>query len=270
MLDSADQIIIDVLEKSGEVPNNNSKYYDKAIFYINNTYLSILSGSNEFDIDLGEAWPWALNPTSKTLVLLPPYETGTVSLTNGSANGSFSAVSAVSMVGRYLKVSDRSEYFRIKTHVAGTADFVLDANYTDDTGTTLGYQAIRLEYDLCSDVLRMVSPFRVYKNQETYFGDGKIYGIDLISIRKYWPLKDLENRVPDRYAEFRETETGLTIVINSSPQEETKVDIDYINKPTALTYSALSVPVIPLSFREVISFAATYYLSTEKGGQDRD
>ena len=47
------------LTKAGEVETQQSKYWDKMLEYIQQSYLDILSGSNKFNLDFSRGWDWA-------------------------------------------------------------------------------------------------------------------------------------------------------------------------------------------------------------------
>lgn len=224
------------LNRSGELQNGLSPYQQDAVKYLNQIQLSVLAGSNEFDIDLGEPWSWAKATYPGVIQLDVPYETGTVSLTFGSTSGVFSSAPSVSMAGRYLKVSDRPEYFRIATHVAASANFTLDAAYTDSTGGTLGFKAIKLEYELPDNILRLVGPMRVYRGQD-WDGDveGSIYGIDVVSFNKRYPMNLLDEGIPTFFTEIQESNSGKKrIRINRYTDVVTRVEFDYIPFPVDL------------------------------------
>ena len=263
MLNSTSDILKDVLEKSGEVPSNKSKFYQKAIDLINTVYLAILSGSNEFDVDLGEAWPWAMASSPKILNLLPPYEVGTVTCTLDSTTGTLSNPPAYSLTGWILKITDSPDYYKITAHTAGSPTVALESGFTEDTGS-YDFMAIKLEYTLGDDVLRLANPINVYRNQVSSGGDGKIYLTDMNSMRREWPLIYLEQGTPERFAESFQDGDNLKLYFNKYVSEKTKIDIEYIPIPETLSDTTSSVPKLPLNFREALVFGATYYLLTQK------
>lgn len=143
---------VEVLKKCGELTDGTSDYDSDVLTYINNCYQGVLSGGNEFGVDCGEPWAWALAPKPLVLTLQPAYTTGTVTVTNNSLACTFSNPPTTSMVGRFLKVESRPEYFAITTHIAGQAAFNIDQPYTEASGTQL-FKAIQLDYLLSDDTI---------------------------------------------------------------------------------------------------------------------
>lgn len=253
----------------GELPDGTSQYQSLALKYLNHAYLAVLSGSNEFQVDIGEPWIWARS--SKTLVLYPTYVDGTVSLTNGLATGTFSVAPSSSLgsfVNRYLKVSDRASYYLITAHTAGSANFTLERTYLEDTSATLAFAAIPLIYDLGSRILRLVEPFRVFGTtrgvQNDATDDGKIYGTPLNVLREKYPLQYIRPGIPNRFASMRRDDDQWLVMMNACPTEITKVDLDCIEIPPGLTDSDSSIPLMPREYRSVLEFGAAYFLALKK------
>lgn len=224
------------LNRAGELSDGTSPYQAKAIEYLNQINLAIMAGGNEFDVELGEPWSWAKSQYPGVIQLEVPYETGTVSLTFGSTSGSFSVAPTPSLAGWYLKMTDRPEFFRIATHVAGATAFTLDAAYTDTTGGTLSFRAVKLDYELPDGILRLIGPLKVYRGQ-SFDGDeeGAIYGIDESSFNRRYPLHLIEDGVPTYYCENNESNSGKKrIRINKIVDVATRVEVDYIPFPVDL------------------------------------
>lgn len=271
---SAD-LLRDALGLVGELPDGSSDYTALALKFLNDAYLAVLAGSNEFQLDIGEPWVFARNSTPKSFVLLPAYSDGTVSLTNASAAGTFSSAPSASLgsfANRYIKVNDRASYYQITEHVAGASAFTLDRAYLEATGGTLAFTAIPLIYNLGSGILRLVEPFRVFGNTRGVSGmaddDGRIYGIPLNNLREQWPLQYIRSGMPNRFATYRRDDNSWYVMVNAYPDEPTKVDFDCIDIPAGLTDSDSSVPLIPREFRKVLSYGAAYFLSIKKEASD--
>lgn len=143
-------ILDSILLRSGEVTNGNSNYETRALEYLNRINHSILAGGNEFDTEVSEPWTWARADAPMILELQPKYNTGTISLTNGSEVGAFSAAVTDSLEGWYIKVESRDGVFKLAEHTAGATAFELNGAYDGTTGTTLTYRAIKLDYELVS------------------------------------------------------------------------------------------------------------------------
>lgn len=144
---SAD-VLDSILLRSGENISGTSAFESRALEYLNKIHHAVIAGGNEFNLEVNETWDWARSPRPLVLELQPKYDTGTVSLTKGSQSGSFSSAVTNSLVGWHLKVIGRSGYFRIIKHSAGGTAFELDGAYDSDTGATLSYVAMKLDYEL--------------------------------------------------------------------------------------------------------------------------
>lgn len=144
-------LIAAVLRKSGELTDGTSSYAVDALDYLNSVYRGVLSGGNEFGIDVDDPWAWALAPRPLVLTLNPTFEKN-VALTINQRTGTFAAAPTTSMVGRVLKLEDEYDYYVIRAHTAGATTFVLDQPYPGATGTYAA-QAIQLDYDLVDDTV---------------------------------------------------------------------------------------------------------------------
>lgn len=260
----------------GEITDGSSQYHTLAESFLNDVYLGILSGSNEFDEDVGEPWVWARNDVPRSFSLYPAFESGTVSLTNNLTTGTFSSAPAASLGSfekRWLKVNDRPTYYQIVTHVAGASAFVLDKAYIEDTGAALSFKAIPLSYNLGANILRLVEPFRIYGQNRTFYSDpqenGKVYGVALNELRKSYPIQLMQVGVPNRFATQRRSDDEWWVEFNTYPDQETKIDFDCIEIPEGLIDSETSIPLIPREFRAILKYGAAHFLSIKKEEEEK-
>lgn len=268
-------ILKGTLQKAGELADGSSIYEELALKFINNFYLDLLSSSSMFDIDIGDPFPWALSSTPLVVILRKAYETGTVALTSGSSAGVFStppSASLGSFVNRHIKMSeDFGEYYRITAHTAGSANFTLDTEFLGDTGN-FNFKAHKLIYDLGSNILRLVEPFRVY--QERGFNmdcdeDLMIQGLEAATLRSDFPLTRLVLAIPTRFAPIYQNDDSYLIQMNASVLEDMKADGDYVPLPTSIINSQESIPVIPREHRSILEHGAAHLLSVEKGMSEK-
>lgn len=257
-----------VLQRCGEPTDGTSQYDSVALKYINQIYFNILSGSNEFDVDCGEPWPWARALAPKILTLQPSYNSGTVSLTNGSAAGTFSTPPALSQVGQYLKLTDTSnpENYRIITHVAGAAAFTLDGPYLGSTNAAAGFEVKWIVYIIGTQdqILRLVEPFRVYWTTWDEDRNYQIYGLDANSFNKDYPISSMVGGVPTRFMTFIDDSGNLAVRFNESVSQQMRVEVDYIPEPQEIVDQDTSIPLIPRPFRSVLEYGASALLMTDK------
>lgn len=76
------------------------------------------------------AWTWA--HVKDEVLTQKKYSTGTVSMTVGSLNGTFSTAPADSMAGMLIKLTAYPEIYRIATHTAATTAFTLEETFIAD------------------------------------------------------------------------------------------------------------------------------------------
>lgn len=217
------------LFRAGELVDGTSPYDSKALDYMNQIYRAILSGGNEFDLELGSPWVWARSAQPGTLVLKPKI-TGTVNVVNGSSTVTFGAGISPSVAGQWFKVSGRVEVFRISSHTAGASTAVLDTAYTEGAANNLQYEIYFLEYDLPVTIERLIAPMVV--NRQQLFEaplDGLVYQVDLANMNINFPLKFLAEEVPQQFAAVSKDSFGsMRVRFNSSVGDQTRISFDYI------------------------------------------
>lgn len=221
-----------VLFRVGELTDGTSPYDSKALEYINQIYRSVLAGGNEFEVELGQPWSWARSVAPGTLVLKPQYETGSISVVNGSASATLSSAAAISLAGQWLKVTGRPEVFRISAHSAGSASITLDTPYTDTTAAGLAYQVYMVEYDLPGAIERLIGPMMVDRQQLLQAPvDGLIQAVDPLNMAEAFPIKYIPQEVPQQFAQIQRTALGqVRVKFNAQVGVETRVSYDYIPK----------------------------------------
>lgn len=144
-----------VLTRAGEPTNGNSALEADALEYLNLAHHYVVAGGNEIDIEIDEPWVWAREKYPMTIELLPKYDTGTVSLTNGSEAGTFSSAPSDSKKGWYLrlKTGNDSSVYRIASHTAGASAFELDGDFLGTTNATATFKVFKLDYELTPSYL---------------------------------------------------------------------------------------------------------------------
>lgn len=261
-----------VLQHAGELTGGTSAYNTRAMTYLNRMLLELCSGGDTFVPDMGEPWEWAKAQHPGTLVLQPAYNTGAVTLTAGSANGSFSVAPTTSMAGRMLKITGRQEFFRILTHTASATAFTIDVAYTDESGT-FDFNAYKLDYDLTAStgILRLIEPMRAYRGQifpEAY--EAKIYSTSEQELSRQYPLHSLLSGVPTMFAVTYISGGTYSVRFNATPGSQTKVEFWYIPVPAAMTDSGSEIPIVPRADLPVLVFGATYFLMLDKNDSRAD
>lgn len=260
---SAD-ILDDILFRCGEATDGTSDFNAHAISALNRAYRAMWMGGGEFVKGMNEPWLWLKKDPPGTLILEPVYETGTVSVTNNNASITFSATIATSRANWFFKVDNHPDIFRISAHTAGTDTATLDSVYTGDTDTGATYQLMKLEYELASDVLRVIAPMRVRSTQY------EIDGVELPALEREWPLHLAEPGVPEVFAPVTETKVRFNRYGGQSSTELIRVEYDYLRKPTSELADDSTEPLVPLQHRQVLADIALVYLLIAKADDKAD
>lgn len=246
-------LLNEALAQAGEVDSTKSSLTTVGLKYLNDAYLAVLSGNSKFDESIGDPFPWARDEVPGTLVLEAVYNTDTVSLTNGSKSGTFATAPTRSMRDRHLFVENRPEPYIISSHVAGSTSFTLQSAFIGDT-QSYSFDAIKLIYDLGDEILRLVEPFRLYRNQIANDGTMKIWSLDINTLRRSFPLSRVRLEIPTYFATMNQKEDFYKIQFNSYVDEDTKVDFDKVSIPEPLTNDAGSIPLVPLQHRRILCY----------------
>ncbi len=244
------------LSKSGEITTGSSDYDSTSLEEMNLAYRALMSSANEFEKEFGvnidKPFDWAKSYDPGIIKLIAPYETGTISLTNGSASGTLSDAPGAGL-GSFknwtLKIEDRPEFFRIKTHAAESTSITLDGDYTDSTGGALTYKIIKLDYDLTPGIIRLITPMRVFRLQpsrEDRFGE--ITAMDLKAFQKRYPTIDLFENTPTRFTIVqRESGGKYRIRFNAYVANDTRLEYDWIPIPEKLQIQTIATSQVDTS-----------------------
>ena len=81
----------------------------------------------------------------------PFFNTGTVSVTEDSTSITFSTSVVESKVDHYLNISGQREVYRITAHTAGATSATIDAAYTQNTNSAVGFKTWDPIIDLPTD-----------------------------------------------------------------------------------------------------------------------
>jgi hypothetical protein len=110
---------------------------------------------------------------------IAPYETGTVTVTNGSktVTGSGTTFTAA-MVGRKIRVNDEQAYYKIAAFV-GATEITLEVEYGGSSDSSLTYSIYKDEYKLNADV----DVYKVLRHIEdgVALGSGEASAFDIIN-----------------------------------------------------------------------------------------
>lgn len=278
-LATSQDIISQGLRFAGEITDlltsdNVSEYRPVALEYLNRAYLAVLSGGNEFDVEMAEPFSWSLEPQPGVFSLQPAI-TVLASLAHGSTAGTFAVPpvdafgTSISVKNRYIRFSSFSDVYIITAHTAGQINFTVDLGYLQNTQVLGDATLFQLDYELApaSGILRLTTPMRLFQLQSTVF-NGEIVGSNMAPMRREYPLAFLQVRYPDRFAiksqDPTATNPSLVVQMNSTPLDVCRVEYDYVPYPTLLTDASSSLPIVPLQHRMVLAYAIAHYLCVDK------
>lgn len=267
---SSRDIINAALGFAGELTNPPdsdyvSEYRSVALQYLNRIHQGVISGSNEFELDMGEPFSWAVSQYPKIITIEPKVEQN-ISITQNSATGTFLSPPTDSYKNKFLRVGGSSqEYYQVLDHDAGSPTFTLDSEMLEDTNSNANGNFYTLEYSLGTDVLRLIARGQMDQVQYQTM-DGTVLGTDLNEMLRIYPMVRLQTAFPNRYALVNwNTDTGeMHIRINTTPNKRARLKIPYVPTQPALTDDATSIPVVPLQFRIILAYAVAFYLCQDK------
>lgn len=251
-------LVNDILFRAGEPTDGTSNFEATALQYLNRAYRTVWLGGGEFLDGNNQNWWWLRKDPPGTLTLQPSISAGTVNVTSNSTSITFSSAPSASVTGYFFRVTGQEDVFRILTHTGGSASATLDSVYTGTTSTTASYKLMKMEYDLASDVFRVIAPMRVRFSER-----GEVEGIDLKSMDHAWPIHLAEAGVPELFAHVGERKIRFNR-FGSDDGALMRVEYDYLYIPADLTDSGSEEPLVPLAYRYILSDIAAGLLFIDK------
>lgn len=256
-----------VLFRCGELDDGTSEYDAKVIEYLNRAQQAMVSGAAELDLDIGEPFPWALNQYNKILIIEPAITNLAVTFTNGSATATLSATPPNNLLNYWVQPENSSETYRVSAHTGTSTTITLDSVYIATSATGLPCTIFKTDYELDTNILRLANPFLTnYDEVILYNSDpGQIVGVDLAEFSRQYPLFLYRASTPTAFTQvYKTNDMKPTVRFNSVPVERIRIQYNYVPVPTALTDSALSIPIIPRDHRITLEYYASYYLCMDK------
>jgi len=237
------------LERSGELTDGTSDYDSICEEQLDAMYRALFAGGNEFNVDLGEAWEWAKNPTPGLLKLVAPYETGSCIVTLGSTSATFNTTPSSSLgsfADWFIRFNSRTSVYRISAHTSGAAGFTLDQEYLEATSSSLAFTAFKIDYDLTTNIERLTQAMRVFGTEVGNDRPGAIEGTDLSSFDQHYPRSHVRAGVPQKFALLKELNGLPTVRFSQFPSESLRVEYEYIpvaEKLAIKTFTAATTDV---------------------------
>jgi len=144
---TAQDIIDEVLLKSGESTAGTSQFETRAVTYLNKVQHAIVGGGNIFNLNVDEPWVWARSRFPIVLELLPVYNTGSATCTLGDVNVVLTSAPTDSLEGWHFQINGQGTVYKIQQHTAGSVNLVLDSAFVNDTDA-YNFRAYKLDYDI--------------------------------------------------------------------------------------------------------------------------
>lgn len=197
-----------------------------------------------------------------SFITVNPYETGTISVTEGSKTITGSGTTFTSaMVDRKFYCEDAT--YIISAYVSAT-EITLSTNYAGDTGSGLTYKIYQDEYSLASDaedVLSMRQENNPYKLRKR--------GIEFLD--KYYPLRNSFG-YPSMYCIIGYDSTGyMKVALYPVPNQARNIYYRYKRRVTEMSADN-DTPIVPLRYRWILAKGALYavakYLDMPNIGKD--
>jgi hypothetical protein len=253
---TTNDLLADVLWRAYEQTDGSSQYADPALRYLNRAYRSLWTGGAEFMPGLPTNWWWMRSQGQ--IILEPLYETGTVSLTNGSDIATLSDAPSYSLQGYHLLVTSASAVYQITEHAASDVGLVLDTEYVGDDDTAAEFKAVKLDYDLPADCLKLIDPMIAHND-----AGAEVCVVDMAEMWRQYPPIMAAQATPTLCAPINET----SVRFNSYMDVTTRLDFFYLAKPADLTTDADSAPALPLNYRHILADMACFFVLSDKEDQ---
>lgn len=210
----------------------------KDLDLINVLYRMFHYGGQELDVTVSEIFAWLKSYDPELLTVIPPFETGTISLTQDSTSGTLSSAPAVglgSFKNYFLKIETRNTIYRISAHTAASTSVTLDQIYLEDTGATLTYKIIKLDYELTNRIARVFKELRTDKYQFDEDPAGVIKYMTEDTFDQLYPRRSLSSGTPTVFTIVKEEEDIFTLRFNRYPNiDKMRVEVPYIPRPEEL------------------------------------
>lgn len=266
---SAD-LVDSIFFAAGEPTDGTSDFNDRALELLNRAHRELALGGGPFAPEITETWWWLRKAAPGTLTLKPAITSLTANVANNSTAVTLSAVVNQDLDNWFFKVDGHPDVFRVSAHTSGQATITLDSEFTGDDDTAADCTLFKLEYTLAADCMAVLSPMRCYQASRR-----EIDGVDLDALERDYPLADAQPGVPHCFA-VKHQNTGttndglLTIRFShyggdgSDTTDYKRADYEYLVRPSDLTDSSSSIPLVPPEYRQILVDMAEAYLFKDK------
>lgn len=244
----------DVLFRASE-GLTGSAWDSKVIDYLNRVYRTLAAGASEFLPEYVDDWWWMR--AADNLMIEPIYNTGFVSMTQGSDLITFSVPPDFSISGRRLRFIGHSDLFIIDTHLASEATAILDEPYTGNTDPASAFEAMKVEYDLSVMAQVLISPMIGFKTPH------RVLGMAPERMDELYPLMNLRPGIPEAFSLEDENRVRFS---HGGRTDGITMRMEYRYRPVVddLTDSVMSIPLVPAQWMHVLGDMALVYVLLDK------
>lgn len=195
----------DAVREELEIPSSDTTLINRIKRDLNIVYLTEVMPYHD--------WTWQRDTIH---VQMDPYiNAGTVSVTQGSVDITFSVAPATSQKGRYFQVDGDRDFYRIAEHTAGSTSAKLDVRYIEATASAQNYKLFSKSIQLPSD---LEDTFEV-RHQ---FRSTPLTGVGIQEYRRLEASGPLFESRPAYYCTTDKKETEPYSTIDSLPSVQTR------------------------------------------------
>lgn len=109
-------------------------------------------------------------------------------------------------------------------------------------------------------ISRLIEPFRVFRQW-----DATIDGVDNLKMAQEYPLSDVRMGLPTKFTRLWEDPAGrIWVRFNKYPQNNTKIEVEYVPVPRDLQDNAASIPVVPRKYSDILEYGAASFILIDK------
>lgn len=269
-LTTTEDLRLDALYRAGAQANSSGQVYAKALEYLNRIQQDLLLGggiavgrdlatsagiyAHLVDIPVIDWW-WARKQPRGIITTDALIETGTVTVTQGSAAVTFSTGPTPSVAGWRLEISKLPTVPRILTHTAGSTSATMDAPWPEADQTGASFVVYNVEYDLAADFIRFAGA--------PYLHSRYMDPIPVTPRETHdacWPFGTFFKEPPTAAAMIQ----PKRIQLNSYDTRPYRLEYDYVFLPDDLTGVGSEEPIIPRPHRATLALGAAMLLAFDR------
>lgn len=263
--DTINELRTDALWLGGEDPTYTlGPYYARALSYLDAVQDAVITGGSLRDVvELPLVdWRWARPQPRRTIALKDSTQSSlvTCTITQGGTSGTFSPALTATLAGYRLQIPDEKDVPQITVHSSPFSSFTIDHVWLPGSVNTTAWKAWKVEYQLPSDHVRLVSGLILQ-------GYGEFDVVDRRTLEENYPFHLVTEGNPQMAALVSERWLRLSHYPASPGMT---IEYDSIVRPTSLEDAAdpsTTEPTVPAPFRRILSTGAGMLILIDKGDQ---